>query len=304
MSPDFEKRVMEDLEKTGFPSEFKVRNIVLSFSGKWTCTGTLGFFDLDEQKLRQVDVCAFMPCGDRVSKTQYTKTIWQLIMEVKKSEKGKPWVIFKEDNFLLKLGHMRNHLAACCNLPVEWDKQFSFLIHENSFCRDLNWLGYGIHESFKQPSEISRPYNAMISVVKAAEHFHREATGRMKKQKPVTDDISKKPTQVTLTFPIVVLDGELLTAELDKTGKLVVSEVDIAPMCIGYKSSKYTRESYRVDVVRIDALNRYLSFAEKQHSAVRKAILEFGGMSGISEEQIIRGARPKKPSASTNKKRP
>lgn len=294
MSPDFENRVIADLEKTGFPSEFKVRNIVLSFSGKWTCTGTLGFFDLDEQKMRQVDICAFMPCGDRVSRTQSTHTVWQLIMEVKKSENGKPWVVFKEENFLLKLAHWRTNLVAYSNLPAEWDGNFSWRIHENTFCGNMNWLGYGIYESFKQPSETSRPYNAMVSVAKAAEHFHREASAGMKRKKSHTSDITKNPTHVTLTCPVVVLDGELLTAEVDKSGKLVIGEADMAPMCINYKSSQYNRESYRVDVIRLSALKQYLGFVEKQHDAIRKAILDLGGMSGYSDDEIYNGAKPKK----------
>jgi hypothetical protein len=294
MSPDFKSKVIADLEKTGFPSEFKVRNAVLSFSGKWTCTGALGFFDLDERKLRQIDICAFMPCGDRVSKKLHTHTVWQLIMEVKKSESGKPWVVFKEDNFLLKLAHWRSDLVTYCNLPVEWDSNFGWRIHENTFCREMNWLGYGIHESFKQPSETSRPYNAMVSVVKAAEHFHSQAVAGMKKQKAISSDITKNPTRVTFTRPVVVLDGELLTAEVDKNGKLVINEADMTPMCVGYKSSNYHRENYRVDVVRLSAIKQYLDFAEKQHDAIRKAILEFGGLSEFTEEEIYNGVEPKK----------
>ena len=96
MSPIFEKKVIEDLEKTGFPSEFKVRNILSA--AKWMCSGTSGFFDLDEQKQRQLDVVAWKDCRDFVSEKGQIEAVWSLIIEVKKSEQGKPWVVFKEKN--------------------------------------------------------------------------------------------------------------------------------------------------------------------------------------------------------------
>jgi len=304
MSPDLEKKVIADLEKTGFPSEFEARRIIYSFSGGWDCTGTMGYFDLDEQKLRQVDIYAFMPCGDRVSKTKHTHTVWHLIIEVKKSEGGKPWVVFTERRDVIRdVLRWRKDLVAYCNLPAEWDKNFSWRIYENSFCRGQHWIGYGVHESFKQPTEISRPYAVMLSVVKAAEHFHQETIFWMKKRPPVTNDISKNPTQLNFIRPVVVLDGELLTAELNKDGKLVVSEVEMSPMYVGYKSSHYDREWYRVDLVRLSALNKYMGFAEKQHNAIRKAILELGGLGTFTEEEIYNGAKPKKLSKDSNKRK-
>ncbi len=295
MSPDFEKKVTADLEKTGFPSEFEARRIICSFSGHWDCTGTMGYFDLDERKLRQVDIYAFMPCGDRVSRTKHTHTVWHLIIEVKKSEGGKPWVVFKERRDVIRdVLRWEKDLVTYCNLPAEWDKNFSWRVYENSFCKGQHWIGYGVHESFKQPAETSRPYNAMLSVVKAAEHFYAETKSWRKRQPAVARDISVKPTSLDFIRPVVVLDGELLTAEVDSDGKLVVSEVDMAPMYVGYKSANYDRAWYRVDIVRLNALKKYLGFAEQQHNAIRKAILELGGLGGYSEEEIYNGAKPKK----------
>jgi hypothetical protein len=128
----------------------------------------------------------------------------------------------------------------------------------------------------------------------------------MKAQKAVTHDISKNPTRMFFVRPVVVLDGELLSAELDEAGALKVMEIDMAPMHIGYKSGGYKREKHRVDVVRLSALDQYLGFVEKQHDAIRKAILELGGLGEFSEEEIYNGAKPKKrkaePIASPNRR--
>lgn len=164
----------------------------------------------------------------------------------------------------------------------------------------MHWIGFGIHESFKQPSESSRPYGAIISAVKAAEHFFQEGQSWMKGQKGVTNDISKEPTRMLFVRPVVVLDGELLSVELDGVGSLKVTEIDMAPMHIGYKSGGYQREKYRVDVVRLSALDQYLGFVEKQHDAIRKAILELGGLGEFSKGEIYNGAKPEKKKAEQN----
>jgi hypothetical protein len=304
MSPDLEKKVIADLEKTGFPSEFEVRRVIYSFSGRWDCTGTMGYFDLDEQKHRQVDMYAFMPCGDRVSKTRHTHTVWHLIIEVKKSEGGKPWIVFKERRDVIRdVLRWRKDMVAYCNLPAEWGENFSWRIYENSFCKGQDWIGYGVHESFRQPSEISRPYGAMLSVVKASEHFYNGTKSWMDGEQRVTQDISKKPTRLSFIRPVLILDGELLAAEIDKSGKLLVSEIEMAPMYVGYKSPHHDRELYRVDLVKLNALSKYLSSVERQHNAIRKAIIELGGLGGYSEEELINGAKPKKVSQAVIKKR-
>lgn len=277
MSPEFKTKVIADLEKTGFPAEFKVRRLIYAHSGKWDCTGTMGYFDLDEQKLRQVDVYAYMPCGDHVHDSKFTHTVWSLVIEVKKSEHGKPWVVFKERRDVIRdVLLWRQDLVCYRNLPAEWDNNFGWRIYENSFCKGLHWIGAGVHESFKQPSDISRPYGAMISVVKAAEHFHQEFVSSFNGESTITDNFLENPTRLHFTRPVVVLDGELLTAELNEDGDLDVAEVDMAPMYVGNKSSRYQRERYRVDLVRLSALPAYLSSVEKQHNSIRKAILDLG----------------------------
>jgi hypothetical protein len=293
MSPEFENKIIADLEKTGFPAEFKVRRIIYSRGGRWDCTGTMGYFDLDEEKLRQLDVLAFMPCGDAVSTKVRTHTVWFLVIEVKKTEAGKPWVVFKERRDVIRdvlLWH--RDLVAYRNLPAEWEQNFSWRIYENSFCKGLDWIGSGIHESFRQPAEISRPYGALVSVVKAAEYFFQESKASFSGKPPVTNDISENPTEIRYTRPVIVLDGELLSAELDEHGKLRIREIEMAPMYVGYRSTSYTRERYRVDLVRLRSLNDYLGFVENQHDSIRKAVLELGGLGGLSEEQILAGARP------------
>jgi hypothetical protein len=294
MSPDFKTKVLADLEKTGFPAEFKVRRIIYSHSGHWDCTGTMGYFDLDEQKLRQIDVYAFMPSGDRVSPTKHTHTVWSLVIEVKKSESGKPWVVFKERRDVIRDVLLWHHdLVSYCNLPVEWERNFSWRIYEHSFCKGFDWVGAGIHESFKKPSDQSRPYAALITAVKAAEHFHQEGCTTMRSQPPIAADISENPTRLSFTRPVVIVDGELLSADLDQSGKLDVAEIEMAPMYVGYKSPRYDRERYRVDLVRLTALPRYLEFVERQHNAIRKAILDFGGLGEYTEAELIAGAQPR-----------
>jgi hypothetical protein len=294
MNPEFKKKIIEDLEKTGYPAEFKVRRAIYNRSGRWDSTGTMGYFDLDEQKLREIDVFAFMPCGDRVSRSKHTHTVWTLVIEVKKSENGKPWVVFKERRDVIRdVLRWKQDLVSYCNLPAEWEKNFSWKVYESSFCKGMDWIGSGIHESFKKASN-PRPFSAMVSVVKAAEHFHAEQKKIFQEMPAITDDISENPSRVFFTRPVIVLDGELLSAELDTSGELQVAEIDMAPLYVGYRSEQYQRENYRVDLVRMSALDDYLATVEAQHNGIRKAIIELGGLGEYSEDEIYNGAKPKK----------
>lgn len=295
ISPDFKKKVIADLEKTGFPAEFQVRRTLAAHGARWDCTGTFPYFDEDEQKLRQLDIYAVMPCGDSVSYDKRTHTVWSLVIEVKKTDKSKPWIILKEKQHVIRdVMLWRQDLASFCNLPAQWEENFSWRIYQNSYCKNMKWRGFGVHESFTKPTESSRPYAAMISAIKAAEYCHKMNKAWMKDQKLVTDDITKNPSKVFFVRPVIVLDGDLLCAEADEAGKLQISEIDMAPIEVNYKSQNYERQAYRLDLVRLSALDSYLTFAENQHDAIRKAILELGGLGDFSEQEICEGAKPKK----------
>lgn len=184
--------------------------------------------------------------------------------------------------------------VAYRNLPCRRRETFLWRVYHDSFCSTLNWIGFGVHESFKEPSEISKPYGAMISVVKAAEHFHAEFKARLGQGSSITEDISENPTQLHFVRPVVVLDGVLLSACLGNDGNLHIEETAMAPMYVGYRSAEYEGDRYRVDLVQLDAFDRYLRLAEVQHNALRAAVLDYGGLRGLSEAELISGAKPDK----------
>jgi hypothetical protein len=293
MQWEFKQKILDDLKKTGFPSEFEVKRILRQHGARWDCTNTMGYFDLDEAKLREVDLYAYMPCGDRVSKTAYTHTVWTLVIEVKKSEK--PWIVFTERRDLVReVFRWRKDFASYRFLPAEWEKNFQWLIYENSLCKGLDWIGTNVHEAFNKSPDFSRAHGALISVVKAAEHFHKEAEQMMGDSPKVADDISVNTTNVFFIRPVLIFDGELLAAETNNDGEVFLNEIEMAPMHVNYKTTAYTRENYRVDLVKLSAFDKYLCTAEAQHDTIRKAILRHGGFEGFTEQELLDGRKPER----------
>lgn len=284
-------KIIADLEKSGFLSELQARQIVQHYSGHWNCFGSMSFFDLDEHKLRQVDLYAVMPCGDRVGRENHTHTVWTLVGEIKKSER--PWVVLKDrHDVLVDYLRQKDQLLSYYNFPGD-PVNLIGAMHRASYSFGYQWIGCGLHESFKSPSESSRPYSAFVAVVKAAEHFHREYSKSTSGREKLTFDIQKNPTHLNFIQPIVIVDGQLYGAEVDKAGKVNVEELDMAPMIVSFRSPNYARENYRIDIVRLSALRDYLSMIENQHNEIRKLILNLGGVSSYTEAELINGAKAK-----------
>jgi hypothetical protein len=154
-----------------------------------------------------------------------------------------------------------------------------------------DWIGCGLHESFKKPTDGGRYHSACVTVAKATDHFYKQDEGSILKSEPFTDDIQKSSPFVGLVRGAIILDGPLLTAEVTNRGDLELAEVEMAPMQFSFKSSQYTRGDYRIDIVRLSALELYLDALEKQIGRIVDRIREAGGISHLTEQEIYEGAR-------------
>src|SRR5205085_5320739 len=90
MNPDLKKKVIADLEKSGFGSEMRALKLFLSH--RWGCLSGSSFIDLDEQKPREYDLLAFQLLNNKAD-AQQLDCWFHIIAHVKKTEK--PWVVFK-----------------------------------------------------------------------------------------------------------------------------------------------------------------------------------------------------------------
>ncbi len=242
----------------------------------WNCTGNFGFFDRDEQILREGDLTASNNISKTIAPLKDVSCFFQIVGEVKKS--AKPWVVFKETikkPSVLSFSQIRidafNNLIHHENLPCQTPK-FAKYIHRYSLLDKLDWLAYGLHESFKRPDQPSRWHSACIKVCKGAEHVlssHIELAQVKKKHEAFANNIS-----FIFVKPIVILDGLLFSAELDENSATKIEQIKYAMMNFEFQTKNYRRLSYRIDLVNIDDLESYIDLMDRRQKNIFDGILK------------------------------
>lgn len=263
MKEEMSKKLLDDLNKSGFGSEMRAIGAFLK-RGEWWCRGGFHYFDEDEERNREVDIQAgtgkIQKCEDR----SHLQVAFVVIAEVKKSES--PWIVFKRTPVAASYDAW-NNLTFTLNLPCD-DHHFDEPLSKYSLSEICGWKGYGIHESFKKPNDKSRWYSSFVKVCKASEAEVRSQTDLYAK-------VSAHWHQLSLIKPVVILDGILVAASLSDDGGINLEEIDFAPLDFSFRSKVSTTESYLVDVVRLDRLGSYLDLLDKRFAGVWDTIISF-----------------------------
>ena len=131
----------------------------------------------------------------------------------------------------------------------------SELLRKHSIRAELGWLGYGVHEAFKEPTEVGRWYSAAVTVCKAAYDFVRGEWVEM---------LTDKRSFLAITQPVVILDGPLISAEISDDDEVVLEEIAFAPLAFEFGTAKYEAANYRVDLVTTGGLSSYLEALQKR----------------------------------------
>lgn len=253
MNPELQQKVIEDLERSGFGSEMRAAKVLLEAG--WTVLSGANFFDRDRKRTREYDINGTLDVSRPGENDLLVEAGIRLIAEVKKSTK--PWVVFKTPNLRrLQVSVMRSKPLFGDNAPP---KTYSAMRSMSDPLRErLGWLGYGIHESFKNPTARSRWYSAFVKTYKAAGYEYeldentRIAFETSKRYDP------EQPTIIRFYRPVILLDGILFSAELDPNGETLLTEIDAASFDHQFRSPTADFGIFRVDVVTLAALNRYL----------------------------------------------
>jgi hypothetical protein len=269
MNPTLEKNLIEDLEKSGFPSELHAIKTFLSCG--WGCTGFANYFDLDEEKIRAVDLRAFNRKVERLSNGMKVGTEFIIDAEVKKSEK--PWIVFKEKNENAFDDYI-NNLTHFYNLKPPF--MVKKAMQQHSLYIQLGWRGYGIYESFRKPNEPSRSYPALITVCKSVEHTLNTYSVGYKESEQLSKESEEQLDEriLLLVKPIIILDGILVTASLSDTGRISLEEVRFAPLEFFYQSKNCRKGIYLVDLVTLNSLREYIEIYRNRQEAILERIKE------------------------------
>lgn len=270
-SQSIEEKIIDDLRKSGFASEIFAEAIF--FSKDWDTTAGNYYFDLDENKVREYDVHAFKAFYHKDDDFTYTFRV-NLIGEVKKSRN--PWVVIKKHDEVIDAWQ---NLIEHRNLPGKTD-QYTRLMTKYSVLHDCE--GSAIHESFKDPSSASRWYSAIINAIKASEDVIKtggilEEAIRNSAGEPLlysdrdSDSylMMHRVISMELVRPVIILDGLLFSAQADGDD-IEVERIKWSGFNINFGSPKYTRGSYRVDIVTLDSLEEYIQLFEGMGRDIQK----------------------------------
>src|SRR5690606_11414928 len=86
MSPELEKKVIDDLMRSGFGAEMVAARTAIDHD--WKCQPGESFFDFEEQKVREIDLSLFKGYYNKDAKIDLE---YHIIAEVKTS--SKPWIV-------------------------------------------------------------------------------------------------------------------------------------------------------------------------------------------------------------------
>ena len=255
LSDDLAKRISEDIQKSGFGSEMSAMKIFLDAG--WGCNPGKSYFDHDEKKIREIDLEAY--CGKQdwslENKGRNILFEYHVLAEVKKSER--PWIVFSHEAGLGSCDGWDNPYVNW-NLPCKLS-DISPILANTSTRHELSWMGYNIHEAFKEPTQSSRWYSAAVSVCKAcADDFNHEA---------YSEDMLKgwgKDTFLAMANPIVILDGIMVRASLSKTAKVQLEQIDFAPFIFEFRTPALKRGSCRLDIVTLAGLPHFIKQTNKR----------------------------------------
>ena len=284
MEKELRNRMIEDLQKSGFASEMAAMKIF--WESGWSCQGAPAFFDRDEKTSRTTDLLARLSLEHDISKSKGRSQILNssitAVCEVKKS--ATPWVLFRQpvDEIHVMLNDGWANLIAKVNPTIPGPPMVSILAQEGLLMKCM-WQGYHLHQSFKPPDQPTRWFSAMVTVCKAAEDALTSSIAYIPEKDDLAGERPLRPASGLSSLfdfikPLVVLDGDLVAADIGKDGVPSLTEIGFAPFSFEYRSSAYTRGRYNVDIVRLTELPEYIAMLTRRLHTIFEAQCDSIGM--------------------------
>jgi len=251
------KKLIQEIEKTGYPTELKVGNILTE--DKWEVQYSRYYIDRDKQEGREIDITAFTSIGES------NKCIvgLHLVCEVKKSL-NKPWIVFSTE---------KDYIEGSTFLKIQYSNKNAdklLPIKMISSIDTVSRIGRSYCQSFKSKDYNTDIFEALTSTMKASEYLIE----KNKHPSPLVDALRKEFLYINFVDPIIVLDGLLYEAYLNQKNKLELEETTHIPVSLGYISPAYKRQDYLVDIVTLNELPNLLIKKRKWLEDIKCSIYE------------------------------
>lgn len=214
MPDNLAQKIIDDLEKVGFPAEVEISSEL--DKQHWIVYNGALFEDDEENKPREIDVHAVniddslaKKVKKKVKEGDENKLIAHLVIEVKKSDK--PWIFFDNGRTSWPQIPPQNFMSETEDLHyLLFDDLKKYGLRNHRYINAKFHKSY--HVAFSKPTAPSVIYEALIKTSKALEYFktHYGIGGY----------------SFHLFIPIIVVDGSLWSANLRKNGKVKLKSVN------------------------------------------------------------------------------
>lgn len=257
LDDEYRNKLLSELKKSGFAAEMETLQQL--FATGWRQTGASCYFDLDNEITRNIDAEASQRRGNGWD------FIYRLLIEVKKS--NSPWVVFRRDERWTNELWEKPHIIRGFKLKSQDldDAVIDSRIHKD-------WVGHAVCEPFKEmkdkEDEGRRWYTAATTVAKAAYSARSVEEGEPEEVGELVVD--NRPL-LFVAHPMVVLQGDLISAHISSSGETVLERVPYAPVRFTFGTGAYSLETYRIDIVTLCALEDYLGMLNLRVGEIEKA---------------------------------
>lgn len=268
MSDDLLNKIKADLIKSGLGSELKASKIFEN-AGYSVSTGC-AYFDSEENKSREIDSRSTFSTRVELDKKSILYHEFHIHAEVKKCEK--PWIVFKKDLDELFYGSAWNNLISAIHLPTKEHKIVEHM-KKNCLLNIKKWEATGVHESFKSPSNTSKWYGAFLSAIKSSIDSCENESPNNDDNERYESDIRKNQTEIHFFQPLVIIDGKLISAELDNND-IKLEYIESAAFNFEYKTKHSKHSKFRVDLVTLEGLPSYVELCKKRQNDINVGLIE------------------------------
>ena len=240
--PSLEDRIIADIEKTGFPVEISIANVLRA--GNWTVGYQSYYEDLDSHKGNVIDLTGgklHVASGGRPERL----TI-RMIIECKKRTNN-PWVFYSpgriyEDYDLAVLG-----AARICTYHAEYQDALPVL-RRSHYLNGTPIFSVLALEAFTH-GENESTHEAVSQVLTASRY----------EQKRIQDALNApgfKPfnSAIVVLYPIIVFDGPMFVMTVDAEGKLRVESKEHV-----VHQAQFAEQPYWIDVLKKDTFSSFVS---------------------------------------------
>ena len=201
MEKEYEKKIINWLENSGFPLEMKVAKTFQKYG--FHCTQSDFYRDPETNEFREIDIIA----AKATYSTNYDILVTvKFIIECKHSE-GKPWLIFVSDN-----PSTYHHYSYLMHYWYSNEFETPLLeMSENNLLDNLfpafhlnSKIGHGMTQCFSGATDIT--FKAINSVCKSA-------TDELTRRHKEAEEFRQKWYE--LVFPTIIIDSDLIEYDLD-----------------------------------------------------------------------------------------